>query len=37
MAAASLEPKDDDWKTSEVQRQEAATAAVMAEDMLRIE
>ena len=37
MVVASSEPKDDDWKTSEVQRQEAAVAIVMAEAILRIE
>ena len=37
MAAASLEPKDDGWKTSEVQRREAVTTAVMVEAMLRME
>ena len=35
--AASPEPKDNGWKTSEVQRRETATAAVMAEAMLRME
>ena len=30
-AAAGPEPKDDDWMTSEVQRQEAIAAVVMAE------
>ena len=30
-AAAGSEPKDDDWMTSEVQRQEATEAVVMAE------
>ena len=32
MAAAGPEPKDDGWMTSEVQRQEAAAAVVMAEE-----
>ena len=31
MAAAGPEPKDDGWMRSEVQRQEAAAAVVMAE------
>ena len=35
--AAGPEPKDNGWKTSEVQRWEAAAAAVMAEVMLRME
>ena len=30
-AVAGPEPSDDDWMTSEVQRQEATTAVVMAE------
>ena len=30
-AVAGPEPRDDDWMTSEVQRQEATTAVVMAE------
>ena len=37
VVVASSEPKDNDWKTSEVQRQEAAVAIVMAEAILRIE
>ena len=31
MAAAGPEPKNDDWMTSEVQRQEAAVVVVMTE------
>ena len=30
------EPKDDNWKTSKVQRREVAAAAVMTEAMLRM-
>ena len=30
------EPKDDNWKTSKVQRREVAAAAVMTEVMLRM-
>ena len=37
MAAIGPEPKDDDWETSEVQRQDVATAAIMVEAMLRME
>ena len=37
MAVAGPEPKDDSWKTSEVQWREAAAAAVIAEVMLRME
>ena len=33
MAAAGLEPKDDGWMTSEVQRRKAAAVIVMAEAM----
>ena len=36
-AATGPKPKDNGWKTSEVQRQEAAATVVMAEVMLRIE
>ena len=36
-AAAGSEPKDDDWKTLEVQRQEAVAIVVTAEAMLRME
>ena len=36
-AAIGLKPKDNGWKTSEVQRQEATATVVMAEAMLRIE
>ena len=35
--AAGPEPKDNGWKTSEVQRQEVATTVVTAEAMLRME
>ena len=34
---AGLEPKDDGWMTSEVQRCEATAATMMAEAMLRME
>ena len=34
-AAAGLEPKDDGWVTSEVQRRKAAAVVVMAEAMLK--
>ena len=34
-AAAGLEPKDDGWMTSEVQRRKAAVVVVMAEAMLK--
>ena len=37
MAAAGPEPKDDGWMTSKVQRQEAASAVVMAEAFERKE
>ena len=36
-AAAGPEPKDDDWKTSEVQQGEAVATAMMAKAMLRME
>ena len=32
-----LEPKDNGWKTSEVQRQEAAVTVMTVEAMLRME
>ena len=35
--SAGSEPKDDSWETSKVQQREAATAAVMAKAMLRME
>ena len=37
MATAGPEPKDDGWKTSEVQRRKATAAAMMVEAMLRME
>lgn len=37
MVAAGPEPKDDAWMTSEVQRQKAAAAIVMAEGLKRKE
>ena len=37
MVAASSKPKDNGWKTLEVQRREAATAVVIVEAMLRME
>ena len=37
IAVASSEPKDNDWKTSEVQRQEAAVTVVTTKVMLRME
>ena len=36
-AAVGLEPKDDGWMTSEVQRQKTAAVVVMAEAMLKKE
>ena len=37
MAVAGLEPKDDGWVTSEVQRRKAVAVVVMAETMLKNE
>ena len=37
VAAAGSEPKDNDWKTLEVQRPEVEATIVMAEAMLRME
>ena len=37
VAAVGSEPKDNIWKTSKVQRQEAAATVVTAEVMLRME
>ena len=37
MAAVGLEPKDDGWMTSGVQRRKAAAVVVMAEAMLKKE
>ena len=34
--SAGLEPKDDGWEISEVQRREAVATTVMAEAMLRM-
>ena len=36
-AAVGPEPKDNGWKTSEVQQREAVAAVVMEEAMLRME
>ena len=36
-AATGSEPEDNGWKTSEVQRREAAATVVMVEAMLRVE